>query len=91
MSDIPEDIENKAERLIGEWSNGPFGFSDLQDAIARAMLAVQTAERERCKKLASEYPLTEIYEFHTNKAVAFNVSQNIADMIGGLIPSSASM
>lgn len=49
MSDIPEDIENKAERLVGEWFNGPFGFSDLQDAIASAILA----ERERCAQIAA--------------------------------------
>jgi hypothetical protein len=50
MTDIPEDIETKAGRLVDEWSNGQSGFSDLQEAIARAILA----ERERCAKIARE-------------------------------------
>ncbi len=47
---IPDDIEKKAETLVDEWSNGPHGFLDLQEAIARAILA----ERERCAAMANE-------------------------------------
>lgn len=59
-------------------------FETETDCLATAILPAVAEERERCERIARRYD-AEAWG-HSNRSVAFNVAQNIADIIAGRLP-----
>lgn len=77
----------EAERLVDEAvrrATGPAIGVMQREELATAILAVVAEKRERCARIARRYD-AEAWG-HSNHSVAFNVAQNIADIIGGRLP-----
>ena len=78
---LTDELMQRASRLIQDIE--AFPSQGTVYVVSRALLAAEKRGREEAAILAREYPLTDIFEEHSNRAVAFNTSQNIADIIQG--------
>lgn len=83
---IPEEVRRVAAQMVCDIPGGTL-VADVRFLTKFAARAIM-AERERCKRIARNYPCDAIFGSHKNHAVAFNASQNIADMIDGRLATA---